>query len=48
MSENGSKETKIEDDYRKTMTGDFGNRGEKIETWHILEVRSNRVHRLKS
>lgn len=47
MNENGSKGVELEDDYRKAMTDDSGNGDKKAEMWHILEIRSNRVHKLK-
>lgn len=47
MNENGSKGVELEDDYRKAMTDDSGNGDKKAEMWHILEIRSNRVCKLK-
>lgn len=47
MNENGSKGVELEDDYRKVMTDDSGNGDKKTEIWHILEIRSNSVRKLK-
>lgn len=47
MNENGSKGVELEDDFRKAMIDDSGNGDKKAEMWHIIEIRSNRICKLK-
>lgn len=47
MNENGSKGVELEDDFRKAMIDDYGNGDKKTEMWHIIEIRNNRICKLK-